>query len=144
MLDVKLRTVLDLKKVDLAAKKASMASLFKMGGLIRTTAKRSMKVRAIKKDKTGKPLRTQPKAEADDPPISHKPKTILRKSIKFYVDKTLHQTSIGPSGKDTNGFARVHEHGGILYGRRYPKRPFMLPAIEKILPMIPKEYSNIL
>lgn len=53
----------------------------------------------------------------------------LKRSILYAVDKQRQVAVIGPAASMMGPSAAAHEHGGRFRGRRYPKRPFMGPAL---------------
>ena len=52
------------------------------------------------------------------------------------------QVVIGPDVESFGTAGKAHEHGGRYRHERYPKRPFMGPALEKIKPRLPKLWAG--
>jgi len=70
----------------------------------------------------------------------------LAASIWYDVDKDKLSATIGPRFSKVAAVGQVHEFGGKRQGKRgkakYPKRPFMAPALMKTLPMIPAKFRS--
>jgi alkanesulfonate monooxygenase SsuD/methylene tetrahydromethanopterin reductase-like flavin-dependent oxidoreductase (luciferase family) len=76
------------------------------------------------------------------PPLTGERK-LLRKAIRYDIDrKNKDNIVIGTSSTVFDKIGRAHEHGGLFEGRKYPKRPFMNPALEKAKPRISRLWSN--
>ena len=121
MLKLGFRFQSEWKRVLAAAKRATQKALYQAGALIRTTARRSIRKRK------GDSLPGQP-------PHTHT--NALRKSILFDVDREEQSVIIGPTANIIGEAGAVHEHGEDYFGRHYPKRPFMGPALKKMQPRV--------
>jgi phage gpG-like protein len=66
----------------------------------------------------------------------------LKKAILYYNDRNRQEAIIGPS-KNIIGIAGAeHEHGGRFRRERFPARPYMGPALEKIVPSLPPMWAG--
>lgn len=119
----------EFKKLYKRAKKGGVKSLAGAAALIRTTARRSIRKRK-NLGPPGKPPRTKFGQ--------------LRRAIFFSVDKPRQVAVIGPSYDGVGRSGAAHEYGGRYKGRKYPKRPFMGPALEKSQDKLPKMFRGIL
>ena len=155
MLKVKLSTNLKLDEVYKRADEASDRALFRAGGLIRTIAVRSIRKKrgpkVLNNGEKERPTRkggvwkqAQPTSKPGSPPYTHAPKYGYRKRIRFHVNKRANTADIGVPLEDKPEAFMVHELGGKHRRKRYPKRPFMRPALEKAVPRLPQQFSNIL
>ena len=114
----------DLKK---AEGRGVVEGLYEAGGYIRKTARRL--IRPSKKSSTpGTPPHTQTR--------------ILRESILFSVNKERESVIIGPSRRKVEMVGAVHEFGETFMGRKYPKRPFMGPALDITKESLPEKWKN--
>lgn len=91
-----------------------------------------------KRKKTNRKASTPPK-----PPYTG-PQKQLRKSIMFKVEKDPDNVIVGSTYGDVADIGKAHEHGGRFRGKRYPKRPFMRPALLVAAPRLPKRWANAL
>jgi len=110
-----------------AAKKASFKSLNHAGAAIRLTARRS-----IRRNK-------KPSREGTPP---HTKKGQLKRSLRYAVNKDKGSVIIGPTYTVVGRSGMAHEFGGKYYGRDYPKRKFMGPALNKMEKKIPKSWAD--
>jgi hypothetical protein len=101
-----------------AVAQAERRAMFRGAAYVRTTAKRSLGRRT----KSGKP------SAAGRPPRSQT--GALRRGIRFKVDKR-NRATIGPAKSVVGTSASAHEFGGKYRGRRYDRRPFMRPTLER-------------
>ena len=62
----------------------------------------------------------------------------IRNSILFDIDKKRQEALIGPVYSRIGPVAAAHEYGGFFRRRRYDARPFMRPALDKLIPRFPK------
>lgn len=93
------------------------------------------------------------------PPNTRRKGNLLKNSLHYAYERRGHvhtvyvKSRIGidygrnPKEYESTGggaaeVARVHEFGGIYRGKRYPKRPFLAPALTKSLPAIPGIWSR--
>ena len=94
---------------------------------VRLIAKRS--IRSSKK-----------KSAVGTPPHTHTKK--LPRSIIYYADKKTMWAIVGTSVNIVGEAGQAHEFGGLYKRTRYDKRPFMLPALEKVAPRLPSEWAS--
>jgi hypothetical protein len=137
---VQLRVVakLEAKAVEDATKKGAFKNLTNAAASIRKSAIASM------------PYAKGP-SEPGNPPHAHKGR--LRKSILFDVDSSKGTAVVGPSydAMQSGGLppwvGSMHERGGTFTGKKgktkkYPKRPFMQPALERAKPRLAAFWAN--
>ena len=127
MVNVKVKTRMDAKRVVRAARSGSIKSLGHAGGALRMTAKRS-----IKRSKAESPEGTPP----------HTRKGQLRRAILYAVEKSKQTVVVGPDVSVVSTAGTAHEFGGRFRGKRYPKRPFMGPALQKTKDRLPKMWAG--
>jgi hypothetical protein len=127
MIAMQARTRDNTKQVLTKAKKGSIKSLGHAGATIRLTAKRS--------------IRRRKKASAEGQPPSTR-KGQLRGAIVYAVEKQNDLVAIGPEHAKVGKSASAHEHGGRYKRQRYPKRPFMGPALEKTKERLPRKWAG--
>lgn len=120
------RTRDETHKVKRKAKRANIENLGHAGAALRIAAMRSIR-RRKKAAPPGSPPHTQTRR--------------LPRAIKYAVDKQRQNVVIGPDAESVGRVGGVHEHGGRYYRRRYPPRPFMGPALEKIRPRLPRMWA---
>lgn len=117
-------------KVRKAVDRYKVENIGHAAGLVRTTARRSIR------------KRKGPSA-AGTPPHTHT--GLMRRSIVYAVHKHRDEAIIGPTasmvGRVVGG---LHEFGGVAKTGEYPARPYMGPAFEKILPRLPQKWRNSL
>ncbi|HEY1068408.1 MAG TPA: hypothetical protein VGE52_19955 [Pirellulales bacterium] len=117
----------DFKRVLAAARDGSFRSLGHAGAAIRLAARRS-----IKKSKSASPEGRPP----------HSRKGQLRGAIVYAVEAERQLVVIGPEAAQVGTSGRAHEFGGRYKRQRYPKRPFMGPALEKLKERLPKLWAG--
>ncbi len=122
------RTRADIPKVLRKVRRANIESLGHSGATIRLTAKRSIR-------KSPNP------AEPGKPPKTRQGQ--LRSAIRFAVEKNRQRVVIGPDHRIVGQSARAHEFGGRYKRQRYPKRPFMGPALTKTKDRLPKHWAGL-
>jgi phage gpG-like protein len=110
-----------------AAKKASFKNLGHAAAAVRLTAKRSIR-------------RNKKPSSAGTPP--HTRKGQLKRSLRYVVEKDKERALIGPTYTMVGRSAMAHEFGGKFRKQRYPKRPFMQPALESNKRKISKIWAN--
>jgi hypothetical protein len=115
------------QRVNDAAKKASFKSLNHAGAAIRLTARRSIR-RNKKPSRKGTPPHTR--------------KGQLKRSLRYSVNRDKGSVIIGPNYTMVGRSGMAHEFGGKYYGRDYPERSFMGPALKKMEKKIPKIWSD--
>jgi hypothetical protein len=174
---IRVRTRTDIPRVLRRVRNANITSLKHAGGVIRLTARRSIR-RKPYRFKTlpsgAKVLYTQ-HAPAGRPPYSHTESHEfwgLRESIMFHVTPSRDNVIIGPRYSGAERIGHLHEFGGTRKNKRsrlvlamlrkrerwsldryererkrrvamrYPKRPFMGPALMKIKDRLPKHWAD--
>jgi len=114
------------KKIETKMEDATYKSLGHAVRSIRIIARRSIRKRK-KPSSAGSPPHTQTNQ--------------LKQAIVYFVDRRKFYAIVGPS-KDLISLAgAAHEHGGLFRGRKYPKRGYMKPAMEKAIPRLPKQWA---
>ncbi len=127
MIATKVKTKDETKKVLAKAQQGNFKSLGHAGAAIRLTAKRS--------------IRRRKKASPEGQPPSTR-KGQLRGAIRYEVEKQKDLVVIGPDHSKVGTSGSAHEHGGKYKRQRYPKRPFMGPALEKTKDRLPKVWAG--
>lgn len=85
-------------------------------------------------------VRTRPTAPRGQPPYTHT--GALRKSLAYGVSARQGRAWIGPARSKISDVGRVHEHGGRRRRKRYPRRPFMRPAMQKARPQFARFWQE--
>jgi phage gpG-like protein len=127
MIAAKVKTKDETKKVLAKARQGNFKNLGHAGAAIRLTAKRS--------------IRKRKKASPEGQPPSTR-RGQLRGAIMFDVEKPKDLVVIGPEETKVGTSGAAHEHGGKYKRQRYPKRPFMGPALEKTQDRLPKLWAG--
>jgi len=127
MIGMRVRTRSDVQKVLRKVRQANIRSLGHAGGTIRKVARHSIR-RSPNPSAPGKPPHTR--------------KGQLRRSILYAVDKSKQSVVIGPSVALVGTSATAHEFGGRYRKERYPRRPFMGPALEQTRAKLPKHWAG--
>jgi len=127
MLGFTVRTKSEMPKVRAKARRANFTSLGQAGAAIRLTARRS-----IRRRKTASP--------AGQPP--HTRKGQLKRAIGYAVEEQAKAVVVGPEAEAVGESGRAHEIGGLFRRERYPRRPFMRPALEKLRSRLPRMWAN--
>jgi hypothetical protein len=122
MIGVRAKTRSNMHRVKRKAQAGSIKSLGHAGGAIRLAA-----IRSIRKS----PGPSSP----GQPPHTHTRR--LPRAIKYAVEKSKQTVVIGPDVVSFGTAGRAHEHGGRYKRERYPRRPFMKPALEKVKHRLP-------
>jgi len=149
----------DRKAVMAPMDRARRQVLSRAGALIRGIARRSMK-------QVGP---NTPPSAPGTPPRSRK--GLLKKFLYYVYDPTTKGVIVGPallSGRRSTIIPALHEHGGTArvtarevrwrteQGQRvkqttkrrvvarYPQRPYMRPALEKVMPRMPQFWRDVL
>lgn len=127
MVEMKAKTGSQMHRVARKAKRATIENLGHAGGAIRLAAVRSIRQR-------------KGPAPAGQPPHTHTRR--LPRAIKYAVEKARQTVVIGPDVESFGTAGKAHEHGGRYRRERYPKRPFMGPALEKAKDRLPKFWAG--
>ena len=126
MIRARARTRFRANRLKKRAQTGAFQSLQHAAAALRLTARRSIR-RSIGPSRAGRPPHTR--------------RGLLRQAILYHADKARTRALIGPSVEFVGRSARPHEHGGEYMGERYPARPFMGPALEKIRPRLPRFWA---
>lgn len=127
MIGVKVTTRSDVQQVLARAKRAEIRSLGHAGAAIRLTARRSIR-------------RGRSQSSPGTPP--HTRRGQLKRAIQYGVVKEQELVVIGPTEDVVGQAGKAHEFGGRYRREQYPKRPFMGPALEKMIPRLPKMWAD--
>jgi hypothetical protein len=127
MIAAKVTTKDETKRVLAKARQGNFKSLGHAGAAIRLTARRSIRKR---------------KAKSPEGQPPHTRKGQIRGAILFAVEKEKDRVVIGPEHSKVGKSGSAHEHGGRYKRQRYPKRPFMGPALEKAKDRLPKLWAG--
>ena len=111
----KCRPKFDGEKVKRRVASGSFKSLNHAAAAIRLTARRSIR-RSKKESAPGTPPNTR--------------RGLMKRAIVYNLDKMKMVAVIGPAYSIAGKSGKAHEFGGMYFGRKYPKRPFMAPALE--------------
>jgi len=124
------------KEVISALDKATRKVLSKFGAFVMTTARQSIRKRG-----------PQDVSPPYHPPFSHT--GVLKRGILFGYDILRHSVVIGPILAETKrtGTPPRLEYGGTAMGEgwrpsTYRPRPYMNPALDKNLPVLPAMWHN--
>lgn len=131
------KTIWYFQKLNQRVKVGKSRAIFRVAAYIRTSAKRSMR------------LRSGP-SQAPAPPHAHT-KAGLR-AIEFAVDPSLESAIVGPVKFPGSNFfdspvPHIHEFGGSYLARtgiyQYPQRPYMSTTLKRLHAsgVIPRQYS---
>jgi phage gpG-like protein len=123
------RTHFDARKIDRAARKASITSLGHAAAAIRKAARKSIR-------------RRKRPSRPGQPPSSPKGKLKRARAILYAVDKHKQAAVIGPTATMMGQAAAAHEHGGRYKQQDYPARPFMRPALQETAPRLPRHWAG--
>ena len=115
------------KRVRKKAQQGNFNSLGHAGAALRLTARRSIR-------------RRKKASEEGTPPSTRRGQ--LKGALQYAVEKEEQTVVIGPSAEEVGTSGAAHEHGGRYKGQRYPKRPFMGPALENIRDRLPELWAN--
>ena len=127
MIGAKVKTKDETSRALAKAKQGNFKSLGHAAAAIRLTARRS--------------IRKRKKASPEGQP-PHTRQGQLRGAILFAVEKEKGVAVIGPDHSKVGASGSAHEHGGRYKRQRYPKRPFMGPALEKTKDRLPKLWAG--
>lgn len=127
MIGARARSKFDGRKVKRKADQGSFTSLQHAAGAIRLTVRRSIR-RGKRRAAVGMPPNTRRGA--------------IKNALAYAVDKQRRQAIIGTSAAILGPSGGAHEHGGTFRGRRYDKRPFMRPGLEKLAPRLNRFWAD--
>jgi phage gpG-like protein len=127
MIGMRSRSRFDMEGVRRRADQGSFRSLAHAAAAIRLTARRSIR-------------RSKSCSAPGTPP--HTRRGLLRGAIVYGVEKYRDSAVIGPTYERVGTSAMAHEFGGRYRKERYPKRPFMGPALEKLTPRLPGFWAH--
>ena len=118
-------------KVAAAGKRADFRNLGHAGAIIRKVAGGSIR------------LGKTPSA-AGSPPHTKGKSRNFKKGILYAVERVYGTDVlvIGTSASILGDSGKAHELGGIFRGHVYQKRPFMVPALDKVRSQIPAEWAG--
>ena len=117
------------KKIKERMEQASIHSLNRAGFIFRKEVIRSIQQ-----------VRNEEPSLPGTPPHSQTGK--LRVAIRYNVDKNKGSVVIGPRFSVVRQVGRVHEEGLRFKKTSYPKRPFMAPELERIVPRLPRFWAR--
>ena len=121
------KSTFDGAKIKRATQYAAFRNLGHAGAIVRKVASQS-----IRKGKKPSAVGTAP----------HTKQGALKKGILYAVEAGGKRVVIGSSAALVGPSGGAHEHGGEFRGDRYPKRPFMLPALLKVKSQIPSVWRS--
>ncbi len=127
MIAMRAKTKFDKQKLIAKSKQANFKNLGHAGAALRLTARRSIRTRQ------------QPSPPGTPP---HSRRGQLRRAIAYSLDKQRQLVVIGPERDAVGKSGSAHEYGGRYLRERYPKRPFMGPALEKLQDRLPDFWAN--
>jgi len=85
-------------------------------------------------------VKNRPASPPGSPPFTHS--GLLRRAVVYSRDYTARSMLIGTTAAFADDLGQLHEYGGTRFGRRYPARPFMQPALAQIQPQLPKLWQD--
>jgi hypothetical protein len=127
MIRMRGRSRFDVREVKKKAEAGTFRSLNHAAAAIRITARRSIR-------------RSPKESSAGTPP--HTRRGLLKRALLYNVDKSRMRAVIGPAYSIAGRFGSAHEFGGKYYGRKYPARSFMGPALKIQSKRIPRIWAN--
>jgi len=121
---------LKLQQLKKKVRSGMVRSLGHAGGYLRRVARNSIRKKRKRSDYApeGKPPRTL--------------RGRLKAAIFYKVMPDKQSVIIGPAFSVIDRVGRVHEKGGRYKKERFPRRPFMGPALEKTRPRLPKFWAD--
>lgn len=117
----------DNRRILSPVKKGVIKALRRAGAYVRKAAINSIKY-GDKPSKAGMP--------------PHSSTGALKRAIFFGVEKERDAVLIGPGFSHFGATGGAHEFGGVFRKRRYPKRPFMWPALQKNTHLLPSLWQD--
>lgn len=148
---IRVRTTVEMRIASLLARqrRGSVESLAQAGALVRGVAQRSIAIMNRKAKKRRKrrgapagPRGSRNASRPGTPPHSRRGR--LKRAILFEVEDRDRNVVIGPTANVVGTSASAHEFGGRYRGGRYPERPFMGPALERVRNRLSKFWENSL
>jgi len=127
MIEAKVTTKNEFDKVKAKTQQGNFKSLGHAAASIRLVARRSIR-------------RRKSAAMPGTPPNTRRGQ--LKRSIMYSLDKQRGVAIIGPDFDVVGAAGKAHEFGGRFRRERYPKRPFMGPALEKVKDRLPPMWAN--
>ena len=127
MIEAKVTTKNSFDTVKAKAQRGNFKSLGHAAASIRLVARRSIR-------------RRKSAAMPGTPPNTRRGQ--LKRSIMYSLDKQRGVAIIGPDFDVVGAAGKAHEFGGRFRRERYPKRPFMGPALEKVKDRLPPMWAN--
>jgi len=115
------------RKVLRKAKDATFRSLGHAAAALRLMARRSIR-------------RRKGPSRPGTPPHTHTKR--LPSAIVYAVDRPDQRAVIGPARSIAGTSGMPHEFGGRYKGQRYPRRPFMGPALEQVRDRLPRMWAS--
>jgi hypothetical protein len=106
---------------------ATFKNLGQAGASLRLVARRSIR------------RRKSPSAEGQPP---HTRAGQLRRAILYAIEPREQTVVIGPDVEVVGTSGGAHERGGRYRREKYPRRPFMGPALEKIKDRLPPLWAG--
>jgi hypothetical protein len=119
------RTESDFRRVGQAAHNATLRNLQHAAALLRRSAIAGIK-RSKRPSDPGEPVHTRA--------------GLAKRAILFAADQE--EAVIGFSYQAIGIAMQAHEHGGRRGADRYPPRPTMQPALEKVLPRFAADWAH--
>lgn len=105
-------------------KKKKIERLSRAAFLVRGVAQRSLRT-------------AKGPSPAGSPPHTHRRRR-LSTAILYATDRNRGYAVIGPAVHMVGRSGAAHEKGGKYKRQRYPRRPFMGPALEQVRPHLPR------
>jgi len=127
MITIRVRTRVSTAQIQRKVQQGNFKSLGHAAATIRLVARRSIR-------------RRKPAAMPGNPP--HTRRGQLKRSIMYALDKQRGVALIGPIFELIGTAGKAHEFGGKFRRERYPKRPFMGPALEKVKDRLPPMWAG--
>lgn len=129
MVEIKVRTRMDVQKVLRRSRRGGLDSLGRAGAYLRTVMKRTL----------GNRKNPRAPGQPASSPTGH-----ARRSILFAVDKRSESVIVGPSYRRVGRAMYAHEFGRKHHGQKFPARPFAGPALQKALPALSPFWQGVI